>query len=70
MTTNRKPRVGPLDTVQAVRRELGRVYRAARCAEIETDKLRAFTYCLRELRECLVSTELEARLTALEANND
>ena len=57
MTSNRKPRVGPLDTVQAVRRELGRVYRAARCGEIETDKLRAFTYCLRELRECLVVSE-------------
>ncbi len=70
MTSNRKPRVGPLDTAQAVRRELGRVYRLARYGEIETDQLRAFTYCLRELRECLVASDLEARLTVLEANNE
>ncbi len=66
MTSNRKPRVGPLDTVQAVRRELGRVYRLARCGDLETDTLRAFVYTLKELRESLVSGELERRVEALE----
>jgi len=54
MTEKRKPRIGPLDSVQAVRREL------------ETDQLRGFVYCLKELRESLVSGELEQRVEALE----
>ena len=49
MKSNRKPRVGPLDTVQAVRRELGRVYRLARYGDLETDTLRAFVYTLNTL---------------------
>jgi hypothetical protein len=67
MKPNRKPRVGPLDTVAAIRRELGRIYKAWRYSELDDGQLRAGTYCLKELRECLVATELEARIEALEA---
>ena len=67
MPEKRKTRIGPLDSVAAVRRELGRVYRKARNGDIDTADLRAFVYCLRELRESLVASDLEARIESLEA---
>ena len=66
----RKPRIGALDTVQGVRRELGRIYRLARYGDLDTDHLRAFTYCLKELRECLAAGDFERRISELEAGVD
>jgi hypothetical protein len=66
MILNRKPRIGPLDTVLAVRRELGRLYRSWRYAEIENDQIRAGVYCLKEMREVLVASDIEARIEILE----
>jgi len=66
LTENRKLRIGPLSSVTGVRRELGRCYREARRGEISIDELRAFTYCLKELRESLVISEIETRLETLE----
>ena len=67
MTQQRKCRIGPLNSAAAIRRELGRCYRLARNGELEIDRLRCFTYCLREMRESLVASDLEARIEALEA---
>jgi len=66
----RSVRVGPLDSIAACRRELGRCYRAARNGKLEVDQLRAFCYVLKELREGLTACDLEARLEQLEAANE
>jgi hypothetical protein len=66
MTENKKPRIGPLDSIKGVRAELGRLYRAWRYAEIENDQIRAGVYCLKEMREALVATDLEGRIEMLE----
>ena len=70
MKQQRGPRIGPLNTVQSVRRELGRVYRLARKGEITIEELRAFTYALKILSELVEHAELEGRLDALEARGD
>ena len=64
------PRIGPLNTVQSVRRELGRVYRLASLGEIEVEKLRAFTYSHKILAELVENAELEERLDVLETHGD
>ena len=67
MTKSQKPAIGPLDTLQRCRRELGRCYRAARIHEITSDELRAFTHTLKTLAELIEAGEIENRLTELEA---
>ena len=67
MTKKQKPTIGPLDTVQRCRRELGRVYRACRYREVTPDELRAYIYALRTLAELIEVGEIEGRLTGLEA---
>ncbi len=67
MTEKKKVTVGPLNTVASVRRELGRVYKAARLGELETRDATRFTYILREIRESLVAVVFEERIEALEA---
>jgi len=68
MADKRGPRIGPLNTVQSVRRELGRVYRLARLGLIEVEQLRAFTYSLKILAELVENAELEERLDVLETH--
>jgi len=70
LSENRKLRIGPLNSVNSVRRELGKCYREARRGEIGIDELRAFTYCLKELRESLVISDIETRLETLEESAD
>ena len=64
----RNPRVGPLDSLQAVRRELARVYRKARQGEIPVEDLRAYVYALKTLSDILNDTVIEQRLDALETH--
>ena len=66
MNNRRKPTIGPLDSLQRVRRELGRVYKLARRGELETDQLRAFTHCLKVMAELIEAGDLEKRLDAVE----
>ncbi len=66
MKKNRKPRVGPLDNLQSIRREMGRIYRLARYGELEIDSLRAFIYCLREMRESLPASGFGGEESAME----
>ena len=66
MTKKQKPTIGPLDTLQRCRRELGRCYRACRNHEIRADELRVFVYALKTLAELIEDGEFENRLTELE----
>ena len=59
-------RIGPLDDVKSVRRELGRLYREARRGNIDTLELTRFVTALRELKGCLISETFEDRIAALE----
>jgi hypothetical protein len=67
MRLNRKPRIGALDSVGGVRRELARIYKLWRYRELDDSQIRAGVCALRELREALVASDLESRITALEA---
>ena len=66
MTSQQKPTVGPLDTTQRCRRELGRCYRACRNGEVKPDELRVFVYALKTLAELIEVGEIESRLDRLE----
>jgi hypothetical protein len=62
-------RVGKLDTLEAVRRELGRLYRAARrTAGPDPDAATAsrLAYLLVQIGRSIEGTELEQRIATLE----
>ncbi len=59
-------RIGPLDDVKSVRRELGKLYREARRGDMDTQDLTRFVTALRELKGCLISETFEDRIAALE----
>ncbi len=67
MATQEKPRIGPLKDVGGIRRELGRVYRAARSGDLEPADASRLAFILRQLRECVEDRDFEARIAALEA---
>ena len=67
METQEKPRIGPLKDVSGIRRELGRVYRAARSGDLEPADASRLAFILRQLRECVEDRDFEARIAALEA---
>lgn len=70
VSTPRRERVRPirLDTLAAIRSELGTVYRLARTGRISTSDLTKFAFALRQLADMTVALELEARITRLEEN--
>ncbi len=59
-------RIGRLDDVKGVRRELGRLYREARRGKIDTIDLSRFVGALREMKGCLIAEAFEDRIAALE----
>ena len=59
-------RIGRLDDVKGVRRELGKLYREARKGKIDTLELTRFVTALRELKGCLISETFEDRIATLE----
>lgn len=67
--TKEKIRIGPLDSIGGVLRELGRVYREARRGQLATDEASRLVTVLREMRCCIEGSEVEARLRALEARS-
>ncbi len=67
MTDNTKPRIGPLKDVAGVRRELARVYRAARQGDISPQDGSRLAFILREIRESVAGSDFERRIDALEA---
>jgi hypothetical protein len=64
----RRERVRPirLDTLSAIRTELGSIYRLARAGRITTSDLTKFAYTLRQLADMTALVDLELRLSALE----
>lgn len=58
-----------LRDVDAIRREMGRVYRDARRGQIETTEAARLTYMLSELRKTYEVSVLERRLAALEGTH-
>ena len=66
MTEKAKIRIGPLDTVGGVVRELGRIYREARRGELEVGDATRLAMVLREIRCALEASDIEKRIEALE----
>src|SRR4051794_23067 len=60
------PRIGRLDSLQAVRLELTRVYKDMRRGQIESREGTRLAYVLLAIARVLESSDLEVRLTALE----
>ncbi len=65
-TGKRPPRVGRLDTVGGVVAELGKIYRAARRGDIDTQDVTRLAYVLSQIRAAIESSEIERRLDELE----
>jgi len=60
------PRVGPLNTVRDVAKELGRLYRAARRGELTPGNAAKLAYILGHQRAALETGDLERRVEELE----
>ena len=67
MKKKEKPRIGPLKDVGGIRRELGRVYRAARSGDLDPADASRLAFILKQIRECIVDRDFEGRIVALEA---
>ncbi len=59
-------RIGPLNDVAGVTRELRKLYREARRGQIDTIDLSRFVAAMREMRGSLAVETLEKRIVALE----
>lgn len=66
-TAKEKIRIGHLDTIGGVLKELARVYREARRGQLATDEAGRLVTVLREMRCCIEGSEMEMRVRALEA---
>jgi hypothetical protein len=62
----RKPQ---LTTLEGVRSELARLYREAEAGKRDTQEASRLTYILTQIGKVLELTEIERRLTTLEAKN-
>jgi hypothetical protein len=63
----RAVRVGRLDSLGAISKELGRLYRAGRSKREDSADVARLSTVLRTLMECHRLAEIEPRLAALEA---
>lgn len=59
-----------LNNLEALRREMGRVYRDMRAGKIETQDGTRLVYVLAELGKMFERCELEARILALESHHE
>lgn len=67
MENRKKPkRIGPLNDVKGVQRELRNLYREARRGDVDTIDLSRFVSALREMRGGLVAETFEKRIVVLE----
>jgi Putative transposase of IS4/5 family (DUF4096) len=62
-----RSRIGRLTTVGQVATELGRLYRHARWGEIPVSDASRLATILAAMRQCLEASELERRITGMEA---
>jgi hypothetical protein len=65
-TEKKQTRVGPLQNLGQVLRELGRLYRAARRGDIETSDASKLASVLSIMRQCLEASDVEQRMALLE----
>jgi hypothetical protein len=63
----RRPKVGRLTTVGEVAAELGRLYRLTRWGQVPTQDASRLAVILSAMRACLEASDLERRLTEMEA---
>lgn len=63
------PRRINLRDIDAIRREMGRVYRDARRGSLESTEAARLVYVLAEIRKTYEASVLERRLAALESGN-
>jgi hypothetical protein len=63
----RRIRIGRLTTVGQVAAELGRLYRQARRGEVPVTDASRLATILTAMRQCLEASELERRITEMEA---
>ena len=66
MDNNKKPRVGPLDTLGRVRGEMAKIYRESRRGGLEVSDLTKLTYALKAIADLIVRADLEERVSDLE----
>jgi hypothetical protein len=64
------PRVGPLDTMADVKREAGRLYRAARRGDVPAADASRMASVLALIARCVEGSDFEARLSALEGDRE
>ncbi|TVO65940.1 hypothetical protein [Denitromonas ohlonensis] len=71
-STPAKRRVPPikLHTLRDIKTELGKVYREARAGKLEPQDATRLAYLLRQIADLTVQTDLEDRITALEARTN
>ncbi len=67
MERERRIRIGRLTTVGQVASELGRLYRQARRGDVAVADASRLATILAAMRQCLEASELERRITEMEA---
>lgn len=60
------PRVGRLDSVHRIRREMGKIYREVRAGTLNSQESTRLVYILLSLSRMLVDSDLETRIKRLE----
>ena len=65
----RNVRIGKMDTLGGILKEMGAVYRLARRKDIDTLDANRLVSMLAEMRRVMEVSELEQRLRALEGDN-
>jgi hypothetical protein len=67
MTIKRRCRVGRINTVGSISAEMGRIYRLARWGELDPNIAKTYVTILSAIRDGLVNSEIERRMTSLES---
>lgn len=70
MTSKRKPRIGKLLSIGDCRHEMGRVYRSARREQLDTLDAVRLARILHMMISAFIDTELEQRISQLEAQHE
>ena len=64
---NANPRIGRLDSMSAIRREMAKIYRQTRRGKIDINDATKLAFLLRTLAEMVASEIIERRLDNVEA---
>jgi hypothetical protein len=61
------PPVGRLDSLKSVRQEMVRIYREGRLGSLDTQDMTRFVFVLQAISRVIEQSDLETRMTAIEA---